>query len=113
TNNRIVLTAKHAFYQEAGSSEAHEIARVIDGMYCMNPLKSLGIAKKATSSFICTTEANLPHKYEVLHVNGSYRKPKMVVNIGDIELAKTILQTDKDAEQIETYSFTQRNSWKE
>ena len=41
TDDRIILDDKHAWLQQAGSSDMHEIARAINGSYYMNPLKTL------------------------------------------------------------------------
>ncbi|KAJ3334494.1 hypothetical protein HDU83_001263, partial [Entophlyctis luteolus] len=62
SNDRIVLTAKHAFFQPSGSQDFHEIAKVINGMYCMNPLTDLNdTAREAASGFIAATKLGQPH----------------------------------------------------
>ncbi|KAJ3091625.1 hypothetical protein HK100_007133 [Physocladia obscura] len=106
TEDRIILTAKHAFYQKAGSSESHEIAKVIDGMYHMNPLTTLKEdALVPAAKFICTTEAKESHTLPVFCAKGLYNKPKIIVKSTDLKLAKGIEDGDNMEEKSMQLKF--------
>ena len=83
TQDRIVLTAKNAFYQKHGSQDLHEIARVVNGMYCMNPLAEVNEhARDVAADFIATTKLGQPHNIPVFH-DKSHAAPLVMSTTGD------------------------------
>ncbi|KAJ3245392.1 hypothetical protein HDU77_009486 [Chytriomyces hyalinus] len=91
-DDRIVLTASHAFYQSANSSECHEIARVIGGMYCMLPLEKIHDTARASSCQLLAAKGPSSltiQRHPSVH-KGNYRKMRLMCNSQDLEFAKSM-----------------------
>jgi hypothetical protein len=94
-DDRIILTASHAYHQSANSKDLHEIARVVNGMYCMNPLERIdGKAKEAAAHLIhCSNLGTPTSHYDVIKEPGTssrYSKPRLFTYQSEVEQAGII-----------------------
>ncbi|KAJ3191880.1 hypothetical protein HDU82_003374, partial [Entophlyctis luteolus] len=87
TEDRIVLTAGSAFYQAAGSKDCHEIAKVVNGMYCMNPLATITepMALAATVDLLGSTSSGDKPSISVFSVERRYSKVLALASHEDME----------------------------
>ncbi|KAJ3381311.1 hypothetical protein HDU80_001856, partial [Chytriomyces hyalinus] len=53
-DDRIILTSSNAYYQAAGDSTMHQIAKVVSGMYCMAPLRKIHEVAKVSACQLIT-----------------------------------------------------------
>ncbi|KAJ3222939.1 hypothetical protein HDU78_011546, partial [Chytriomyces hyalinus] len=53
-DDRIILTSSNAYYQAAGDSTMHQIAKVVSGMYCMAPLRKIPEVAKVSACQLIT-----------------------------------------------------------
>jgi hypothetical protein len=93
TGDRIILTATDAFHQEANTKRLKQIARVVNGMYCMSPLATLdNQPQQATAHLIHSSKLGRPtSRFNVVTDEGvsfGYSKPK--IQTSEFELAQAI-----------------------
>jgi len=91
TGDRIILTATDAFYQEANTKRLKQIARVVNGMYCMSPLATLDAQpQQATAHLINSSKSGRPTSlFNVVTDEGvsfGYSKPK--IRTSEFEVAQ-------------------------
>ena len=65
TEHKIILDGTHAYLQYAHSSDLHEIARVVQGTYYMNPLKTLGDHKYDLKAVVNALQAGKSSPYRI------------------------------------------------
>ncbi|KAI8609110.1 hypothetical protein BC830DRAFT_1173835 [Chytriomyces sp. MP71] len=92
TNNCIILTADHAFYQAKDDKELHEVARQINGMYCMHPLDQLknADAQAAAAHWIHSAHGGRSTDIQIQSLAKRYSKQHLCVNELEIPIAREI-----------------------
>ncbi|KAJ3187231.1 hypothetical protein HDU82_004170, partial [Entophlyctis luteolus] len=96
TDDRIILTEGSAFFQAANSNTGHEIAKVVNGMYCMNPIASLpASAKAAWVDLIASNKGTREARMKVFSIPRRYSKIMAVFDANDLE------DSDNEVNQME------------
>jgi hypothetical protein len=96
TENRIILTADHAYFQEEGVPGLHEIARVVCGMYCMLPLDFIEKGQQAAIDMIRAAVHQQEGPIPIYKVPGLYSKVRIQVEATDMNEIEDMSKPTKE-----------------
>ncbi|KAJ3377372.1 hypothetical protein HDU80_003306 [Chytriomyces hyalinus] len=93
TDDRIILTSSNAYYQAAGDSTMHQIAKVVSGMYCMAPLRKIHEVAKVSACQLITKSMPPTLTIQRQPTPGvkRYIKPRLLVSQDEVAEAEMMI----------------------